>query len=128
MSIPRLPDQLLIIDDDAPVREVLSAILIDEGYRCATAGGVLEAMDMLEARDFDLIISDLKMPGHDGLWLLDRLRDLRPDLPVLILTGHGGDESAAECMRRGAAAFLLKPPSVQELIATIEGVLRHTRG
>lgn len=128
MSISRLPAHLLIVDDDAPVRDVLAAILMDEGYRCVTAGGALEAMDLVEAHDFDLIISDLKMPGHDGLWLLERLREVCSDLPVLILTGHGGEESAAECARRGAAGFLLKPPSMGELFEAIEGVLTAARG
>lgn len=123
MPAPHRPHSLLIIDDDAAVRDVLVALLMDEGFRCATAGSALEAMNRIEAGGIDLVVSDLKMPGHDGLWLLDRIQRLRSELPVLILTGHGCDDSEAECLRRGAAGFLLKPPSISDLLAEIERVL-----
>lgn len=114
---------LLIVDDDAAVREVLAALLVEEGHRCATAGDAPTALAMLEAEPFNLVISDLKMPGGDGIWLLEQIRLAAFPVPVVILTGHGGREREAEILRRGAAGFLLKPPSVPELLRLIETIL-----
>lgn len=121
-----LPDKspyLLIVDDDAAVREVLATLLVEEGHRCATAGDATTALAMVEGEPFDLVLSDLKMPDRDGLWLLEQMNVLSPTVPVVILTGHGGREREQELRDRGAAGFLLKPPSVPQLLQLIEALL-----
>lgn len=114
---------LLIVDDDPAVREVLATLLVEEGHRCATACDAPTALAMLEGEPFDLILSDLKMPGGDGLWLLEQVRSLAAPVPLVILTGHGGREREEEILRRGAAGFLLKPPSIPSLLGLIDSIL-----
>jgi putative nucleotidyltransferase with HDIG domain len=117
------PARILVVDDDAAVREVLAAILADEGYEVATATGAAAALDRVAAGDVDLVLSDLKMPGHDGLWLLDRLREDHPTTAVILLTGYGDTDVAVDCLRRGAHDFLQKPPRLPELVRSIERAL-----
>lgn len=114
---------LLIVDDDPAVREVLATLLVEEGHRCATAEDATQAVQMVEGEPFDLVLSDLKMPGRDGLWLLEEIRRIAPVIPVVILTGHVGREREAELLERGAAGFLLKPPSIPDLLQLIRRVL-----
>jgi response regulator RpfG family c-di-GMP phosphodiesterase len=74
-----------------------------------------------------LVISDVKMPGRDGLWLLDQMRAEHPDTAMIMLTGFGDTEAAVECLRRGASDYLLKPPKITELIRAIERALARRR-
>ena len=104
--------RVLIVDDDAVVRDAIGMVLSDEGYDCRTTSGAESALEMVRETDPHLVISDMKMPGKDGLWLLDRLRRERPDTAVVMLTAYGDTEAAVECLRRGATDYLLKPPKV----------------
>ncbi|AKU91741.1 HD domain-containing phosphohydrolase [Vulgatibacter incomptus] len=123
---PHAPS-ILIVDDDPAVRDVLSALLVEEGYRCMTVADAESALAHVAITEPDLAICDLKMPARDGLWLLDRLRREHPDIAVIMLTGFGDTESAVECLRRGAADYLLKPPKLTELIRSIERALGRRR-
>jgi response regulator RpfG family c-di-GMP phosphodiesterase len=118
----------LIVDDDASVRDVISVLLKEEGYGCTCVESAEAALNFLEqAGEVHLVISDMKMPGHDGLWLLDQLRRIHPETAVIMLTGYGDTESAVECLRRGATDYLLKPPRVTDLIRAIERALAKRR-
>jgi putative nucleotidyltransferase with HDIG domain len=121
------PTRILIVDDDSTVRDVIGVLLGDEGYVCATATSAEQAMDLLHATEFHLVVADMKMPGKDGLWLLDRLRAEQPSTAVIMLTAFGDTEAAVECLRRGAADYLLKPPKVTDLIRSIERALAKRR-
>lgn len=119
---------ILIVDDDASVRDVISVLLKEEGYATTCVENAELALTHFEREDeVHLIISDMKMPGHDGLWLLDQIRRLYPDTAVIMLTGYGDTESAVECLRRGATDYLLKPPRVTDLIRSIERALAKRR-
>jgi putative nucleotidyltransferase with HDIG domain len=118
--------RILIVDDDDSVRDVISVLLAEEGYRCTCAASADTALEVLPA-GFQLVISDMKMPGHDGLWLLDRIRKQSEDTAVIMLTGYGDTESAVECLRRGAVDYLLKPPKVTDLVRAIERALAKRR-
>src|SRR5438128_245284 len=117
---PSQPPTVLVVDDDRAVREVLSAVLKEEGYRVRQAAGADAALEMLRGEDLPLVLCDMKMPEHDGLWLLDNVLQRHPHAAVVMLTGFGDTESAVECLRRGAADYLLKPPRVTELVRAIE--------
>jgi putative nucleotidyltransferase with HDIG domain len=121
------PTRILIVDDDASVRDVISVLLTEEGYHCAAAPSADQALDLATQEDTHLVISDMKMPGKDGLWLLDRFRKDHPDTAVIMLTGFGDTEAAVECLRRGASDYLLKPPKVTDLIRAIERALARRR-
>jgi response regulator RpfG family c-di-GMP phosphodiesterase len=119
--------RILIVDDDASVRDVICVLLSEEGYDCTTAPGAEAALDLAARADYELVVSDVKMPGKDGFWLLDRLRRDSPDTAVVMLTAFGDTEAAVECLRGGAADYLLKPPKVTDLIRAIERALAKRR-
>src|SRR5438105_1859008 len=121
------PPTVLVVDDDRAVREVLSAVLREEGYPVRQAAGADAALQMLRGDDFPLLLCDLKMPEHDGLWLLDRVLERHPRAAVVMLTGYGDTESAVDCLKRGAADYLLKPPRVTELVRAIERAWSKSR-
>jgi response regulator RpfG family c-di-GMP phosphodiesterase len=112
---------VLIVDDDRGVREVLSAVLREEGYRVRLADSAEGALEALRGDgELPLVLCDVKMPGHDGPWLLDRIIERHPAAAVVMLTGYGDTESAVDCLKRGAADYLLKPPRVTELVRAVE--------
>ncbi len=126
-AIPPPPPRILIVDDDSAVRDVISDLLQEEGYTCAVASSADMALDLAQQEDTPLVISDMKMPGKDGLWLLESFRDKHPDTSVIMLTGYGDTESAVDCLRRGAVDYLLKPPKLTDLIRSIERALAKRR-
>jgi len=126
-AIPPPPPRILIVDDDESVRDVISVLLREEGYNCTTASGADMALDIANQDDTPLVISDMKMPGKDGLWLLEAMRDKHPDTAVIMLTGYGDTEAAVDCLRRGAVDYLLKPPKLTDLIRAIERALAKRR-
>ncbi len=119
--------RVLIVDDDASVRDVIGVLLTEEGYQCTTAPGAEKALDAARESAFHLVISDVKMPGKDGFWLLDRMKKEHPDTAVVMLTAFGDTEAAVECLRRGAVDYLLKPPKVTDLIRAVERALARRR-
>ncbi len=117
--------RLLVVDDEATQRRMLSSILSRAGYNLATAGNGEEAIEELSAARFDLLLTDQRMPGIDGLALLERARSLQPDLPVILMTAYGSVSSAVEAMKRGASDYLTKPFGADELLLVLEKVLRQ---
>jgi response regulator RpfG family c-di-GMP phosphodiesterase len=115
------------VDDDESVRDVISVLLKEEGYNCVAASGAEMALDLAAADETPLVISDMKMPQHDGLWLLENFRQRYPDTSVIMLTGYGDTEAAVDCLRRGAVDYLLKPPKLTDLIRAIERALAKRR-
>jgi len=117
--------RLLVVDDEEHQREMLEAILGRAGFRIETAQNGQEALDRLEQSDFDLILTDQRMPVMDGLELLERLRGRHRDLPVILMTAYGSVSSAVQAMKRGAADYLTKPFDKDELILVVKKVLKH---
>jgi DNA-binding NtrC family response regulator len=109
---------VLIVDDESYVRESLAAVLRRARYEVRTADSVPAALQPGKLGGLDAVITDLRMPGQDGLKLLRTLTESEPELPVVVLTGHGTVPSAVECMKAGAYDYLMKPvrPEVIELI------------
>ncbi len=114
---------VLIVDDETYVRESLATLLGRRGYEVRTAGGYDEALATESLDGVDAVVTDLKMPGKDGAALLARLREIEPDLPVIVLTGHGTIASAVDCLKAGAADYLLKPVEPDELTVVLERAL-----
>ncbi len=119
--------RVLLVDDDESVRDVISVLLREEGYECVVATSAEMALDLAAAEETPLVISDMKMPGRDGLWLLETFRQKYPDTAVIMLTGYGDTEAAVDCLRRGAVDYLLKPPRLTDLIRAIERALAKRR-
>jgi putative nucleotidyltransferase with HDIG domain len=124
---PSEPTKILIVDDDASVRDVIAVLLGEEGYACTAVSSAEAALDAVRRAEYPLVISDVRMPGRDGFWLLERMRDTHPETAVVMLTAFGDTEAAVECLRNGASDYLLKPPKVTELIRAIERALGKRR-
>jgi len=121
------PTRILVVDDDDAVRDVIGVLLKEEGYYPTMVDGAEAALAAARKEEFPLVISDMKMPGKGGDWLLEQLRETRPDTAVIMLTAFGDTEAAVECLRKGATDYLLKPPKVTDLIRAIERALAKRR-
>ena len=102
-------ETILVVDDEKNYLLVLSAVLEDEGYEVLTAQGGHEALEIQKSSDLDLILSDMKMPAMDGIELLENIKALDPDLPMIMMTAHGTVDKAVEAMQKGAYSYILKP-------------------
>lgn len=117
---------ILIVDDEKIIRELLVAMLQEAGnYRLITSTNGKDALEIcLKEPDLDLVFTDLRMPVMGGMELLAELRQKRPDLPVVILTGYGRREDVIESLRLGASNFLLKPQEVDMVYTVASKILR----
>ncbi len=102
-------ETILVVDDEKNYLLVLSAVLEEEGYEVLTAQGGHEALEIQKSSDLDLILTDMKMPAMDGIELLENIKALDPDLPVIMMTAHGTIDKAVEAMQKGAYSYILKP-------------------
>ena len=118
---------VLIVDDDEFALRSMSRALVDKSYQVVTATSGSEAIDLLRKDTFDLVLTDLKMPGMDGLEVLRQARKIAPQAVVLILTGYASMESAVEALREGAYDYLVKPCSADELRLKIVRGLERVR-
>ena len=109
-------ETILIVDDEKNYLTILSAILEDEGFEVLTALGGQEALEIHKTSDLDLILTDMKMPTMDGIKLLENLKSVDPDLPVIMMTAHGTVDKAVEAMQKGAYTYVLKPFDNERLI------------
>ncbi len=126
--------KLLIIDDERGIRNTLKEILADEGYEVETAENGKQGLEMAQAKAYDLIFSDIKMPEMDGLEVLKELKEPTPSLPegkemesaetpVVMITGHGDVETAVQALKMGAYDFLLKPLDLNRILITTKNAL-----
>lgn len=120
---------ILVIDDDAALLRALSKVLSGEGAVVASANWADEVMERLAEKQggFDLIITDLRMPILNGQSILGAVKSALPRMPVIVITAFGSPELEAECLDKGAAAFLEKPIDTPELLAAIERVLSRRK-
>ncbi len=116
-------NSILVVDDDEAVGRVLAALLTQAGHKATWVNSAEAALATLDKHAFDLVMSDVRMPGLSGLELLKVLRAKWPELPVIILTAHGTVPMAVEAMRDGAADFMLKPFNREEVLFTVKKVL-----
>jgi two-component system response regulator AtoC len=111
-------DRILIVDDEETLCYFLKASLEDKGYQASTAYTAAEGLDVVTRQQIDLVFLDLRLPDGDGLDVLDRIRRVDANLPVIVLTGHAGIESAVRAMKLGAYDYLEKPINLEELSIT----------
>lgn len=126
--------QMLVVDDEKMTRMNLEHVLTKDGYRVHTASSGQEALDLLEAHDYDVILTDLKMENVDGMGVLERAKQKDPSTEVIIITGYATVPTAVEAMRKGSHHFLAKPLKLDEIRATVKRALAsksrqlHSRG
>jgi two-component system nitrogen regulation response regulator NtrX len=114
---------ILIIDDERAIRNTLKEILSYEGFGIDEAVDGEEGLQKIQAKVFDMVLCDIKMPKIDGLEFLERVSELYPDLPVIMISGHGNIETAVDAVKKGAYDYISKPPDLNRLLITIKNGL-----
>ena len=109
-------ETILIVDDEKNYLLILRAVLEEEGYEVLTAPSGQDALEIQNTSDLDLILTDMKMPRMDGIQLLENIKAVDPDLPVIMMTAHGTIDKAVEAMQKGAYSYILKPFDNERLI------------
>src|SRR5579884_4213755 len=122
-----LPERILVVDDESPIREIVSAMLRSAGYRTSTATNGVDALRVLAGEKFDLMLSDMMMPELDGRTLLHEVHQQYADLPVVMVTAVHDIQIALESIRMGAYDYLLKPFEREQLLTTVRRALDHNR-
>ncbi len=112
--------KVLIVDDERAIRNSLKEILSDEGYEADTAEDGLDAIRKVEKEKFDVIFCDIKMPGMDGIEVLDKLVEMGVDSAVVMISGHGDIDTAVECIKKGAFDFVQKPLDLNRILITVK--------
>lgn len=112
--------KILIIDDERSIRNSLKEILMDEGYDVEVAENGMQGCEMVEKEKFSVIFCDIKMPGMDGMEVLDRIRTMGADAAVVMISGHGDIDTAVECIKKGAFDFIQKPLDLNRILITIK--------
>lgn len=117
--------KILVVEDEAAIRRVLIKILTEENdsYQVSEAEDGLKAMELLKKEDFDLIICDIKMPKMDGVEVLQASKKIKPEVPFVMISGHGDLETAVNTMRYGAFDYISKPPDLNRLLNTVRNAL-----
>lgn len=117
--------KILIIEDETAIRRVLSKILIEENksYEVDEAGDGLEGLEKIKKEDYDLVLCDIKMPKSDGMEVLESAKKIKPEIPFVMISGHGDLETAVNAMRLGAYDYISKPPDLNRLLNTVRNAL-----
>ncbi len=115
---------VLVVDDEKNIRTTLMRSLELEGYRCETAEDARSAMDAFEGQACDIALLDVQLPDGNGLDVLDRMKRMRPEVPVIVMSGHGTIEMALEAIKKGAHDFVEKPLSIDKILIVIGHALQ----
>jgi len=117
--------KILIVEDEAAIRRVLTKILTEENdtYQVSEAIDGLEGIELIKKEDFDLVICDIKMPKMDGVEVLEATKKIKPEIPIVMISGHGELETAVQTMRLGAFDYISKPPDLNRLLNTVRNAL-----
>jgi CheY-like chemotaxis protein len=119
VELPRPRARILAVDDEPVVLDSLRKILVLEGYSVDTVQSGPEALGLVRRRDYDFVFTDIKMPGMDGVEVVKGVRQLRPDVDVVVITGYGTIETAVETMQHGAVDYVQKPFTAEELAGLV---------
>ena len=122
MTADKGAERILVVEDEQIARENLVLVLEREGYEVVGVDNGTKALRVLEAEDFDLVLTDLSMPDVGGMEVLEHCRRVRPDTEVLVITGYATVDSAVEAMRQGAYHYLPKPYKIEELSRVIHEI------
>jgi DNA-binding NtrC family response regulator len=113
--------KILIVDDELLIRDLLYDFFASKDFLIQTANDAYEAMQIVEKNDdFDVVLTDIKMDGEDGLSFVDRLRVAHPTLPIIVMTGYPSVESAVEALRKRVYDYIIKPFNINRLFATVK--------
>lgn len=114
---------ILIIDDEKSIRKTLSEILSYEGYKVDEAADGAEGFKMFKEKQYDAILCDIKMPKMDGLEFLEKAKETNPDIPIIMVSGHGNIDTAVDAVKKGAYDYISKPPDLNRLLITLRNAM-----
>jgi DNA-binding NtrC family response regulator len=117
--------KILVVDDDAIVIKSCRRILEAEGFEVSTVPGADKALEAMKTSDFDLLLVDVKMPKHDGMYLMREIKKNWPEIPTIIMSGYPTPETIAEVLRLGATLFIPKPFKPDELVKSVRQALKN---
>jgi two-component system nitrogen regulation response regulator NtrX len=117
--------KILIIEDEAAIRRVLTKILTEENdtYKVEEAEDGQQGLEKIKNDDYDLVLCDIKMPKMDGVEVLEAVKKIKPEIPMVMISGHGDLETAINTMRLGAFDYISKPPDLNRLLNTVRNAL-----
>ncbi len=118
-----MAQSILVIDDEKAIRKALGEILTFEGFSIDEAADGVEGVKKIKDNSYDCILCDIKMPHMDGLEVLQVARDERPDIPFIVISGHGNIETAVDAVKKGAYDYISKPPDLNRLLITIRNAM-----
>jgi DNA-binding NtrC family response regulator len=123
-----MAERILIVDDEIDMLELLELILTDRTeYEVVTTNNPLEVPELLKKQPYDLMLTDLRMPDIDGIELIEMVKQIDDQIPFIIITAYGTIESAVEAMRKGAFDYITKPFRQEQILLTIEKVMKWRR-
>jgi DNA-binding NtrC family response regulator len=119
--------KILIVDDEAMARDLLTTILSPKGHKCVTAADGVDALEKFDLEDFDVVITDIVMPNMDGLTLTREIIKRKPDMPIMVITGFAEEHTAEDAIEAGAADFISKPFYINEFSLRFQKMMRDRR-
>ena len=126
-ALPIPKARILVVDDEATTRRAVARALGLSGYEADSAASGEQALELLAARPYDLLLLDLRMPGMDGVEVMARVQERHPNLLIIVFTAHATVHSAVEAVRAGAADYLLKPSTIRDIEAAVARALERQR-
>jgi DNA-binding response OmpR family regulator len=120
--------KILVVDDESIVLESCKRVLEADGFEASLVPSADKALDAMEHGDFALLLIDVKMPGHDGIYLMREVREKWPDMPIIVMSGYHTLETIEEAIETGADAFIPKPFTPDELLEKIRKVMEKEGG
>ena len=128
ISEPGKPSKfnILVVDDEEPMRKLMLTLLSRLGHQCITASNGIEALNQINQKRFDAVITDIVMPEMDGIVLAKEILILYPNIPIMVMTGHGKQYSAESAIAAGAGDFIEKPFSIDEFVLRLNKMIRDS--
>ena len=121
-----MPSHILVVDDKASMRDMLEAAFVERGFKVSQASNGLDAINLVKEQVFDVVITDLNMPGENGIGVLRAARDIAPETHVIIISAYGTIDTAVEAMRLGARDFIRKPFKLTEIEYKVDKILQES--
>jgi len=118
--------KILVVDDDAIVIKSCRRILEAEGFEVTSVASADEALEKIKYYEFDLLLMDVKMPKHDGIFLMREIKKNWPDIPIIVMSGYPTPETIADVLKLGATQFIPKPFRPDELVKSVRQVIQKT--
>ncbi len=119
--------KILIAEDDPGIQTMIRILLKRDGHEAVSAEDGLKALELIKRDAFDLVLTDLRMPHVDGMYLLRAVKEREPSMPVIVLTAYATRETAIEALKFGAFDYIAKPFTISELMTTVERALNSGR-